>query len=174
MIYYCIEFNDSLTAMQNPAGETSFSCRLRFSDLGTTHLMYARIDAPKVVINSVTTRCDAFVDIHYFNNEPPFTPVANVTQVSPGAAIQNGGELKIDTHKDINLVRGIPLVHGTLLILEPTMYGFTPGVAVTSLQVSVTIGIDNASIANQEVIPPQLVYGKEVKRTWVKIIEAGG
>lgn len=174
MIYYCIEFNDSLTAMQNPAGETSFSCRIRFSDLATTRLVYARIDGAKVYIPAEGTyRCDAFVDLHYFNDDPPFMQIADVTQVSSGAAIQNGAELKIDTFKDINLVKGIPLVHGTLLIIEPTMYGYTQGVAVTSLQVSVTIGVENDSAIDTDRLSPELVYSKERERTEVRITQLG-
>lgn len=160
MIYYAIQYNTSLTAVQNPAGEYQGFVSLRFPDLGTTFLKVLRVDSARVVTGAnVSSRCDLYCDVNYFNNVPRIVPVANVNSISPGDAILNGFYLSVDAYKALQ-VEGLPLVHGQPLFFNPMFYGFTPAVDISVLQCMITIGVDNAAMASGEILSPALVYKK--------------
>jgi hypothetical protein len=169
MIYYSFQVNDSLTAPQNPAGETTTNFRITFSNLGITLIKYIRIDGARVVVSTGSTRCDAYVELLYFNNDPAIVPPAPVTNVSPGAIVLNGLYLTVDAYKELHIPEGVPIGSGKALVVQVTFYGFTPAVAVSTLQCGVTLGIDNAPTLKSDVLKPEVIWMKEKERVTISV-----
>jgi hypothetical protein len=166
MIYYSFVVADSLTAVQNTSGDTFTNFRLNFSNLGITYVKYLRIDGVWFSpVGGGVERCDAAVQILYFNSSPAIVETARISNVSPGAAVLNGLDLVADTFKPLHVPEGIPLGNGKQLVVQVHFYGFTPAVEIPSIQANVILGIDNAPVLKSDIISPEDVWTSELRRT---------